>query len=614
MVGGGPAGLECARVAAERGHRVTLAEASGELGGQFRLAGLQPRRAQILDLMDWYQRQLEKLQVTVQYNTPLEAEEIEATDADVVVLATGSLPAGTGFQKWRPELDELPGIARAGVWSVEEVMARAARLGEKVIVLDEAGNWRGCGTAWHIAEQGHRVTLVTPDPMVGKELARTAADFPLRQRLTKLGARFHLESVIGEWHGDGATLVSLLDGSEQRLEADSLVLATTNLAETSLQEGLAGGGPGGPRDRRLRRAADGALRLLRRAQAGAQLVNERAPVKRVPAEWEPQAAIWLQWPGRWERAYEPAFAKISAVIAGYETLHIIHGSSKIRQDARAAISRHGGDPDHPNIVWHAVPNDSAWMRDNGPVYVVDGDELRIQSWGFDAWGGAFGADVPYAHDNEVPSAVGAYLNLPVDKIDIVHERGNLEFNGVDTVILNWSVLGDPRRNPDYTKQRAEADLKAHFGVTKVVFVEGVPEGDLTNGHIDGIARFIDPATVVVPDCTAGSKCRPGNGDDVVYDRAAATIEAAGFTVLRDPIEGSVTYRGESYDTNYMNWLVGNGFVIAVGFGDPAADAAAKARLEGYFPERDVYVIEMLGSWAAGGGVHCHTNDQPEVPL
>ena len=64
----------------------------------------------------------------------------------------------------------------------------------------------------------------------------------------------------------------------------------------------------------------------------------------------------------------------------------------------------------------------------------------------------------------------------------------------------------------------------------------------------------------------------------------------------------------------MNWLVGNGFVITVGFDNPETDAAAKARLEQYFPGRDVYVIETLASWATGGGVHCHTNDQPAIKL
>ena len=331
---------------------------------------------------------------------------------------------------------------------------------------------------------------------------------------------------------------------------------------------------------------------------------------RVPAEWEPQEAVWLQWPGRWEKVYEPAFAKMVNVMVQYEKVHILHDSNTIRSEARAAILNAGGNPDDPNITWHAIANDNAWMRDNGPVYVVQDGEQRIQDWGFDAWGGAFG-NIPYAKDDDVPIAVGAYLNMPVDKVDIVHERGNLEFNGRDAVILNWSTIGDPNRNPGYTKAQAVADMKKYFGVTKVVMVEGVPQGDLTKGHIDGIARFIDADTVVVPDCTAQSKCQPNDGaDDKVYDDAAATIAAAGFTVIREPLEGQVSYNGSTFDTDYMNWIVGNGFVIVVGFDNPATDAAAKARIESYFPGRDVHVIEMLGSWDAGGGAHCHTNDQP----
>lgn len=340
----------------------------------------------------------------------------------------------------------------------------------------------------------------------------------------------------------------------------------------------------------------------------------QATGKRVPAEWEPQEAMWLQWPGRWEKVYEPAFVKMTGVIVQYEKLHILYGSDGVRNEARAALSNAGADPDHANIVWHAILNDSAWMRDNGPVYVIDDGDLRIQNWGFDAWGGAFGTDIPYESDNAVPEKVGEYLSLPVDTIEIVHERGNLEFNGVDTVILNWSTIGDPDRNPDYTRAEAEADLKEHLGVSKVVFVEGIPEGDRTKGHIDGIARFIDETRVVVPDCTATSKCQPDDGrNDAIFDNAAATIEAAGFAVIREPIQGTSRFRNETFDTNYINWIVGNGFVIAVGFDNPETDAVAKARIEGYFPGRDVHVIEMLASWAAGGGAHCHTNDQPVAP-
>ena len=84
VVGGGPAGLEAARVAAERGHQVTLVEASGRLGGQFRLAGMQPRRQQILDYLDWQERQLTRMQVVVRLNTPMDADEVRTFGADVV--------------------------------------------------------------------------------------------------------------------------------------------------------------------------------------------------------------------------------------------------------------------------------------------------------------------------------------------------------------------------------------------------------------------------------------------------------------------------------------------------------------------------------------------------
>lgn len=242
VVGGGPGGLEAARVAAERGHRVTLVEASHQLGGQFRLAGMQPRRAQILDLIEWYERQLQGRQVTIKLNTPLDASEISEYQADVVIIATGSLPAETGFQRFRPEADSLPGIELGRVWAVEDVMSKVARCGKTVMVVDDGGNWRGGGTAWHLAEQKHDVIIVTPDGQVGRELVRSAADYPLRRNLKRLGARFITDSVVKEWHGNAATVLSLLDGSEQRIDCDDLVLATPNVSETSLADELAEAG------------------------------------------------------------------------------------------------------------------------------------------------------------------------------------------------------------------------------------------------------------------------------------------------------------------------------------------------------------------------------------
>jgi 2,4-dienoyl-CoA reductase-like NADH-dependent reductase (Old Yellow Enzyme family)/thioredoxin reductase len=242
VVGGGPSGLEAARVSAERGHRVTLVEAGPRLGGSFRLAGMQPRRTQILDLLDWYERQLSKLGVDMRLNTPYDIADVQALAADQVIVATGSQPAGTGFQRGLAHQESMEGANRPNVWSIEDVMGKRAQPGKRVVLVDDTGDWRGGGTAWHLAEQGHQVTVVTGWPMVGFWIQRTAGDGKLRSRLTQLGARMLAESAVVAWHGDGATVRNLLDGTEQHIEADALVLATTNVAETGLLQELEGVG------------------------------------------------------------------------------------------------------------------------------------------------------------------------------------------------------------------------------------------------------------------------------------------------------------------------------------------------------------------------------------
>ena len=234
VVGGGPAGLETARVAAERGHRVTLLERDDELGGQFRLAGRQPSRGQILDLLAWYARRLDALGVDVRSGTAADLSAIHGVGADVVVLATGARPPGTGFQRALPLVESLPGADRSDAVSVHDVLSGAATVAGRVLVLDDLGDWRGLGTALSIAEAGHHVTIVTSASVVGGGLFHSAADVPLRRRFAAAGGIMRPDTVVLSWDGAAADVRSTLTGVTETIRAETLVIAETPASDTTL--------------------------------------------------------------------------------------------------------------------------------------------------------------------------------------------------------------------------------------------------------------------------------------------------------------------------------------------------------------------------------------------
>ena len=241
MVGGGPAGLEVARSAAARGHKVTLVERSGELGGQFRLAAGQPERGEIGELLNWYQVQLEKLQVRIRLRTEMTREDIEASDADTVVLCTGSLPSRSGFQRAIPQMDALPGATQDNVCAAHDVLDGSVVPGTNVLLLDDInGWWPATGTALHLAEQRHYVTLVTAAEQAAGQLEYSRTADTARERFMKMGVETITATAVTEWEGNTATLVNLYTGDEEQRDFDSLVLASTNIAEDALTRGLDG--------------------------------------------------------------------------------------------------------------------------------------------------------------------------------------------------------------------------------------------------------------------------------------------------------------------------------------------------------------------------------------
>ena len=323
---------------------------------------------------------------------------------------------------------------------------------------------------------------------------------------------------------------------------------------------------------------------------------------RVPAEWEPHAATWMQWPYGFENSYRPDFAGIIDILQAHEPVKLIVKNGMQANQAQSYLANNGVPT--ANISFLVQNNDNAWMRDNGPVWVTKNGLPHLHDWGFDGWG----QEVPnWTNDDAIPAFVSAQTGIPaIDYNSYIVERGALEFNGRGILITTWPVFLD--RNPGITRAFAASGLKKTFGLSRVIWLESVPSDDFTGGHVDGIARFIDPNTVVV-----ARYVNQNHPDAAVYEEAATIIANAGLEVLRLDIPGSINYFGFQMDANYMNWYVANGVVIVCGFNHPTWDEAARSQIATWFPDRVAVVTDTREIWSWGGGVHCVTNDQPLFP-
>ncbi|MEZ5933430.1 MAG: FAD-dependent oxidoreductase [Alphaproteobacteria bacterium] len=238
VIGGGVAGMEAARVAAERGHRVTLIEKSDHLGGRFRLAAKQPKRQEIGEFLAWLEGQLTRHQVEIRRGCDPSVDLIRQMRTDHIILATGSRPTADGFQRAFPHIRKLPGADQAHVASAEDALDDRARLGSRVLIIDDDGGWRGVGTALYLAGKGHEVSILTAALHPGQEIAHTASVGLMMKDLAaaKIGTIVSSAALAID---DGAVRIrNLLTSEESAIETDSVVLATLPTAETGLAAAL----------------------------------------------------------------------------------------------------------------------------------------------------------------------------------------------------------------------------------------------------------------------------------------------------------------------------------------------------------------------------------------
>jgi 2,4-dienoyl-CoA reductase-like NADH-dependent reductase (Old Yellow Enzyme family)/thioredoxin reductase len=244
VVGGGPAGMEAARVAALRGHRVTLLEASSRLGGTVDIAKRAPGRHALGDITEWMGREISSLGVDVRLNTYVEAAEVLELKPDCVIVATGSQSRMDGVLGSHPHAP-VEGVDRKNVFSTADLLTSPIQLGTAAVVIDDSGHYEALAAAVFLVQKGVQVTLITRLPSLSPHLHMGSIIEPTLKKLHqgKFSFRVRTRAVAIE---EGAVLVAPEEfwdvSAQSRIPADTVVLVTTNRPNRALYDELSGSG------------------------------------------------------------------------------------------------------------------------------------------------------------------------------------------------------------------------------------------------------------------------------------------------------------------------------------------------------------------------------------
>lgn len=338
---------------------------------------------------------------------------------------------------------------------------------------------------------------------------------------------------------------------------------------------------------------------------------------RMPAETAPHDRIWMAFPregdvmGDSSAARQATYAAWTAVahaIVPFEPVTMVVDPSELERARRMLSS---------DIDIVEAPLDDFWMRDIGPTFVIDDEtgSLGGIDWVFNAWGDQGGA---FARDAAIAEFVLGQAACERIPSLLVNEGGAIHVDGEGTVMVTETVQLDPGRNPYATHERVEAELARTLGVRHTIWLPRGLTRDYeplgTRGHVDMIATFAAPGTVLVHEQPDAS-----HPDHAVMREVRAVLEratdAAGrsLTLIDLPAPAQLTDDEGYVDWNYVNHLTVNGGVIACGYDDPAADARARELLAEAHPGRTVVTVDAREILARGGGIHCITQQQPSAP-
>ena len=333
---------------------------------------------------------------------------------------------------------------------------------------------------------------------------------------------------------------------------------------------------------------------------------------KMPAEWERHERTWMAWPspgylfGSSEADADEARATWAAVAnatVDFEPVTILVPRSELGAAKRLLSGR--------VHIEEAELND-AWMRDIGPTFAFDGDELVAVNWVFNGWGAQSWAN--WDKDRHIGRRVAELAGVRVVDSPLVNEGGGIHVDGAGQVMITRTVQLDPGRNPNWTTAQVEQELADKLGTTSTIWLPRGLTRDSeefgTRGHVDIVASYTPDGRVLVHD-----QRDPAHPDFAVTQEVLLALEDAFDAadtpreILRVPAPKELRDAEGWVDYSYINHLVANDAVIACGFND-ANDAEAFEVLAEAYPGREIVPVDARPIFARGGGVHCITQQQP----
>jgi agmatine deiminase len=338
---------------------------------------------------------------------------------------------------------------------------------------------------------------------------------------------------------------------------------------------------------------------------------------RFPGEFEPHDATWISWPHHepdWPGKLEPipwVYAEIVRVLHVHERVEVLCHSEDVKASAEQTLAAHGVTK---NVRLHVVPTDRVWLRDSAPTFVLDETgAVVLQNWDFNAW-----AKYPnYALDQRVGEAVQRITGRPRlepkrgdSGARVVLEGGGIETDGQGSLLVTeeWLLSDVQVRNPGLGRDEYEQIFREALGIRHTIWLGEGCVGDDTHGHVDDIARFIAPDTVVL-----------AYEEDPADDNHSRSIDnldrlqlggGHAFRVIKLPYPRPVEMNGERLPASYANFYIANAVVIVPTFNDPN-DRVALNTIAELMPDRRVVGIHAVDLVWGLGTLHCLTQQQPK---